>query len=221
MRPPSRTAVPESSDEISALSVEVRGRGRGVGDGCWSGALGSSSSSASCSGRDPAALRLSRLGPADPRQRHPESQRRRRDAREALAISLARKGYAPVLLFSQGGEASDTSCPKVPRVSVVCFVDVTGNTRGEAEFAGRYAERHHWHSLMIVPGRDQVTRARLLTERCFSGRVATVPICRAAPVPVGHHPSVGRTARFAGGPSELLSGHASARLPYPSRKRLR
>lgn len=101
--------------------------------------------------------------------------------REALAISLARKGYAPVLLFSQGGEASDTSCPKVPRVHVVCFVDGAGNTRGEAEFAGRYAERHHWHSLMIVPGRDQVTRARLLTERCFSGRVVTVPISESRP----------------------------------------
>ena len=101
--------------------------------------------------------------------------------REALAISLARKGYAPVLLFSQGGEASDTSCPKVPRVDVVCFVDGAGNTRGEAEFAGRYAERHHWHSLMIVPGRDQVTRARLLTERCFSGRVVTVPISESRP----------------------------------------
>ncbi len=101
--------------------------------------------------------------------------------REALAVSLAEKGYAPVLLFSQGGEASDTSCPKVPRVAVVCFVDGAGNTRGEAEFAGRYAERHHWHSLMIVPGRDQVTRARLLTERCFSGRVVVVPISGSRP----------------------------------------
>ena len=102
-------------------------------------------------------------------------------ARETLAVSLAEKGYAPVLLFSQGGEASDTSCPKVPRVAVVCFVDAAGNTRGEAQFAGRYAERHHWHSLMIVPGRDQVTRARLLTERCFSGRVVVVPIAESRP----------------------------------------
>ena len=102
-------------------------------------------------------------------------------AREALAVSLAEKGYAPVLLFSQGGEASDTSCPKVPRVAVVCFVDGAGNTRGEAEFAGRYAERHHWHSMMIVPGRDQATRARVLTERCFSGRVVVVPISESRP----------------------------------------
>jgi hypothetical protein len=96
-------------------------------------------------------------------------------AREAKAVSLAEKGYAPVLLFSQGSPANDTPCPKVPRVSVVCFFDNTNNTRGEARWAGQYAERHHWHSLIIVPGRAQATRARLLTERCFSGQVVVVP----------------------------------------------
>ena len=97
-------------------------------------------------------------------------------AREARAIALAEQGFAHVLLFSQGSPGNDTPCPKVPRVSVVCFVDVTNNTRGEAEWAGRYAEQHHWHSLMIVPGQTQATRARLLTERCFRGQVVTVPV---------------------------------------------
>ena len=96
-------------------------------------------------------------------------------AREALAVSLAEKGYAPVLLFSQGSSANNTPCPKVPRVSVVCFADATDNTRGEARWAGQYAERHHWHSLLIVPSRTQATRARLLVERCFSGQVVVVP----------------------------------------------
>ncbi len=96
-------------------------------------------------------------------------------AREALAVSLTEKGYAPVLLFSQGASTNNTACPKVPRVSVVCFVDVTNNTRGEARWAGQYAERHHWHSLLIVPSRTQATRARLLMERCFSGQVVVVP----------------------------------------------
>jgi hypothetical protein len=96
-------------------------------------------------------------------------------AREAEAVSLAEKGYAPVLLFSQGSPANDTPCPSVPRVSVVCFFDDTNNTRGEARWAARYAERHHWHSLMIVPGRTQALRARLLTGRCFPGRVVVVP----------------------------------------------
>jgi hypothetical protein len=102
-------------------------------------------------------------------------------ARTALAVSLAEKGYAPVVLFSQGSKYADTSCPKAKGVSVVCFVDVTGNTRGEAEWAGSYAERHHWHSLLIVPGRGQATRARLLTERCFSGQVVVVPAVESRP----------------------------------------
>jgi hypothetical protein len=96
-------------------------------------------------------------------------------ARQALAVSLAEKGYASTLIFSRGGYARDTPCPKVPRISVVCFVDVPNDTRGEARWAGRYAERHHLHSLMIVPGRPQVTRARLLMERCFSGQIVVVP----------------------------------------------
>jgi hypothetical protein len=96
-------------------------------------------------------------------------------AREALAVSLAEKGYAPVLLFSQGASKSVTSCPTVPRVKVVCFVDDTNNTRGEARWAGAYARRHHWQSLLIVPGRAQSMRARVLTERCFSGQVVVVP----------------------------------------------
>jgi hypothetical protein len=97
-------------------------------------------------------------------------------AREGRAVALAEQGYAPVLLFSQGSPRNDTPCPKVPRVKVVCFVDVTNNTRGEARWAGQYAERHHWHSLLIVPGRAQATRARLLAERCFQGQVVTVPV---------------------------------------------
>ncbi len=105
-------------------------------------------------------------------------------AREALAVSLADKGYARVLLFSQGSRANDSPCPKVPRVSVICFFDVTNNTRGEARWAGQYAERHHWNSLLIVPGRVQATRARLLVERCFPGQVVVVP----ATEPLGNFP---------------------------------
>lgn len=102
-------------------------------------------------------------------------------ARTSLAVSLAEKGYAPVLLFSQGSKYADTSCPKAPGVSVVCFVDATGNTRGEAEWVGSYAERHHWHSLLLVPGRGQATRARILTERCFSGRLVVVHAVESRP----------------------------------------
>ena len=100
--------------------------------------------------------------------------------REGLAISLAEKGYAPVLLFSEGPDP----CPAIARVKVVCFWPVPGRTIGEARFAADYARRHDWHSLMIVSGRAQVTRARMLMKRCFSGQIVVV----AAPFQLLHFP---------------------------------
>ncbi len=94
-------------------------------------------------------------------------------SREHTAISLAERGYAPVLLFSQGN-AYNTPCPKVLHVRVVCFEPVPGRTVGEVRWAAGYARAHGWHSLIIVPGRPQSLRARLLMERCFSGQVTVV-----------------------------------------------
>ena len=105
-------------------------------------------------------------------------------ARESKAVFLAKKGYAPVLLFSQGGNRADTACPRVPRVSVVCFVAHPGQTIGEVRFAANYAHRHGWHSLMVVAGRTQITRARLLMKQCFTGQIVMIP----APVQLTHLP---------------------------------
>jgi hypothetical protein len=102
---------------------------------------------------------------------------RNEPAREALAVSLAERGYAPVLLFSQG-VSHTTRCPIVPKVRVVCFEATPGRTVGEVEFAARYARAMGWHHLIVVPGRAQSVRARLLMGRCFSGSVTVV----AAPI---------------------------------------
>lgn len=95
-------------------------------------------------------------------------------ARERLAVSLVERGIAPVLVFSQGAYHS-TPCPVVPRVKVICFTPVPGRTVGEVEFAARLARGHHWGSLLVVPGHEQATRARLLMRRCFTGRVLVTP----------------------------------------------
>jgi hypothetical protein len=95
-------------------------------------------------------------------------------ARESKAINLAKEGFASTLLFSQGNYPN-TPCPKVPRVIVVCFLPRPARTVGEVEFAANYARSHGWHSLMIVPGRSQTIRARILMGRCFPGRVLVVP----------------------------------------------
>jgi hypothetical protein len=93
-------------------------------------------------------------------------------AREGLAVRLAAQGYAPVLIFSQGHWA--TACPRVPRVKVVCFIPVPNRTEGEIQFAVKYASRHHIQSLLMVPGHEQATRARMLLRRCYSGRLVVV-----------------------------------------------
>ena len=98
---------------------------------------------------------------------------RNETAREALAISLAKRGFAPVLLFSQGN-AYNTPCPSVPRVHVVCFEPIPGRTVGEVEFAASYARARGWRHLIVVAGRPQSLRARLLTGRCFSGSVTVM-----------------------------------------------
>jgi hypothetical protein len=94
--------------------------------------------------------------------------------RAERAVALVEEGYAHVLLFSQGAYRS-TPCPRVRHVTVVCFVPEPARTVGEIEFAARYAARHGWHSLMVVPGHTQATRARLLLARCFKGRAVVVP----------------------------------------------
>jgi hypothetical protein len=94
--------------------------------------------------------------------------------REQRAVALVRQGYAPVLLFSEGHYAM-VPCPRVPHVTVVCFIPQPARTVGEIEFAAHYAARHGLHSIMVVPSKTQATRARLLVGRCFKGHSVVVP----------------------------------------------
>ena len=81
-------------------------------------------------------------------------------SRANKAISLAEKGYAPVLLFSLG-RSQHVPCPKnLPGVKlVVCFTPDPGNTLGEIKFASQYARAHDWKSMIIVPTTSQALRA--------------------------------------------------------------
>jgi hypothetical protein len=96
-----------------------------------------------------------------------------------VALRLAREHRAPVLVVSQGWMGYGGPCPPpVPGVRTICFNPDPGNTRGEAEYIGRLAQRYGWHSILIVATQPQAVRAQLLVRRCFSGPayVATAPI---------------------------------------------
>ena len=105
--------------------------------------------------------------------------------RTTLSLAWARR--APVVVISRGstywGHGS-VCAPQIPRVKVICFHPDPATTRGEAEFAGRLAQRYHWHSIALVTITPQDTRARLRVERCFPGRIYVVT----APLPAQEWP---------------------------------
>jgi hypothetical protein len=89
-----------------------------------------------------------------------------------LALRLARERRAPMLVVSRGWRGYGGPCPPAtPGVQLICFEPDPGDTRGEAEFVGQLAKRHHWRSVVLVSLRAQDTRARIRVERCFGGPV--------------------------------------------------
>ncbi len=89
-----------------------------------------------------------------------------------VALELARQHRAPMLVVSQGQHGYGGPCPPMtPGVELICFDPDPGNTRGEAEFIGRLAKEYHWSSVVLVTTRAQDTRARVLTQRCYGGRI--------------------------------------------------
>ena len=50
------------------------------------------------------------------------------------------------------------------------------NTRGEVEYATRLARANRWTSMLMVPERDQATRARMLFRRCSDMPLVVVPV---------------------------------------------
>ena len=102
-----------------------------------------------------------------------------------VALRLAREHRAPVLVVSQGWQGYGGPCPSpTPGVRLICFDPDPGNTRGEAQFVGRLAQRYHWHSVVLITAREQDTRARIRLGRCFSGSVYVVT----APLPLSNVP---------------------------------
>lgn len=90
------------------------------------------------------------------------------------ALSLAREGYAPVLVVSNPRRHSPCA-PTVPGVRLICFDPSPRTTRGEARATTRLAAQYGWRSILVVSGRAQDTRARIRIRRCYSGRVLVSP----------------------------------------------
>jgi uncharacterized SAM-binding protein YcdF (DUF218 family) len=101
--------------------------------------------------------------------------------RIGLARKLAAENLAPITVVSNPArdhhydEGFRDCRPNAPwPTPLSCFVPDPVNTRGEARYIAKLANEHGWKSLILVVSDDQALRARLLLERCFSGRVEVV-----------------------------------------------
>lgn len=92
------------------------------------------------------------------------------------AVRLVREGYAPLAVVSLGGNPPAPCPDSEPAVPILCFRANPLDTRGEAEYVGALASRRHWHRLIVVPERSQVTRARMLFVRCTTAHLFMVPV---------------------------------------------
>ena len=98
---------------------------------------------------------------------------RLRKARELMA-----RDVAPVLAISAGRELGPSEagglCSEPQTFEVVCFVPTSDSTRGEAREFAELARAHGWDDVVLVTSTYHVTRARMLIERCFDGRLRAV-----------------------------------------------
>jgi uncharacterized SAM-binding protein YcdF (DUF218 family) len=98
-----------------------------------------------------------------------------------LGEQLAHQDKASYLLLSRGLPwIPDGLCGgRVGPARVICFQPKPDTTRGEAEGASKIARNYGWSSMVLVTEQDQVWRAHLRFQRCYSGRIYGVSV----PVP--------------------------------------
>jgi uncharacterized SAM-binding protein YcdF (DUF218 family) len=103
-----------------------------------------------------------------------------------LGMRLAQENKTPYLVLSQGLPwiPPHLCSGRVAEAKVICFNPDPYTTQGEAEGAAKMAEQYGWTSMVLVTTQDQVWRAHLRFQRCYTGEIYGV----AAPVAWYHWP---------------------------------
>ena len=93
------------------------------------------------------------------------------------ALRLLHAGVAKHLVIPNGTvptwPQANAQCRSQPR-TVTCPDPAQDSTRGEAEAIASVARQNGWQSIVLVTSTYHVTRARMLLDRCFGGRVDAV-----------------------------------------------
>lgn len=92
--------------------------------------------------------------------------------RVALGIQLVRDGWAPTLVVP-GSANTDRNGPGMPCDPKVlqCYEPSPPSTMGEGRALRRLAELNGWRRVIVITFRPQISRARYILERCFSGNL--------------------------------------------------
>jgi uncharacterized SAM-binding protein YcdF (DUF218 family) len=100
-----------------------------------------------------------------------------RGERLQLAEQLMEDGVAPNLVIPNGETAEwlegNRACTEDRPYNVRCLRPDPDTTVGEARAIAALANDESWDTLLVVTSSYQLTRARLLLDRCFDGDVFT------------------------------------------------
>lgn len=65
--------------------------------------------------------------------------------------------------------------------TAICFQPDPASTRGEVREIARMAKENDWTSIIVVASTDQITRARMLLNRCWDGEATFVGVSHDQP----------------------------------------
>jgi uncharacterized SAM-binding protein YcdF (DUF218 family) len=92
------------------------------------------------------------------------------------ALQLAHEGYAHQILLSVVPGQGEPCVTGTAGIHVTCFTPRPATTRGEARAAAAISAARGWHRLIVVADVSQVSRARMLFERCTSDQLVMVAV---------------------------------------------
>lgn len=111
-------------------------------------------------------------------------------------VELAAAGVASTVVFTTSWVPAQAvyavpycNSPEMPvpdplEFEVICLVPEPATTRGEVRQVATLARERGWDEVVFVTSTDQVTRARMLLDRCWDGQAWFSDVTHSHPLPV-------------------------------------